>query len=181
MSALTNFFRSVFAVSNSGCELPTSFATTLHDAMRLNEIALLTEDSRPAIRNVRESNQISILTYESQRDLRSKLRLFDDAADDNSCLTIILVLDGNFQPEIRSLIQRRHLAQRLVLLAPSRHLLGMSSVGDLALAAPALGWLQIEFGQDLWKELAASTNELGQRDRLIVLRPMKEAAHRRLM
>jgi hypothetical protein len=189
MSALNSFFRLVFCqpqrqpqpAAEPMTGLPDSFATTLHDALRMGGQPNRAK-ARPARGQSDEAMpQISLVDYDHATDLHTKLRRLDGASGHSNPLYVILVLDDELECDLAALLQRSSLARRLVVVKAGQRLPGLRSLADLALQAPKLGWLHIELGRGVAEEIERLAKTLGRDDLLVVLRPRQVKSERRLM
>jgi hypothetical protein len=167
MSSFISLFRSFFAPEPYAANPSDAFSTTLHDALRLNGESLANE-GQPRFTAGQQSDRLTVIAYDGLPDLRRRLRSLDQ---DDVRLNVILALKARSRGDLASLLERETLANRLVIVRAAAHSLGLLSAADLVLLAPRLGWLRIEFGDDLAEEIRRSLAWLDDQERLVVLRP----------
>jgi hypothetical protein len=84
-------------------------------------------------------------------------------------LTVVVVLSRALQGNLRELLQRRHFADHLILVAEPGYWPGADSFGDLALAASRLGWGDIRVCRDLVEAISEIATQ-----RLLVFMPQSD-------
>jgi hypothetical protein len=113
---------------------------------------------------------VRLVTYRTLAGLRGGWEALD-RAEGAFGLTVILVLGDDFGGYLPDVIRRRHRAGRLAITAPSGHLPGFVTAGDLAMTAGALGWLQIVFLREMREDLAEAVQSLSPGERCVIFWP----------
>lgn len=183
MHSMSQLFRNLFVAAHGSLPKEMGPELTMHDALRICAAGgplpapdRFTNQSSPTVRVMSqttaqrclgtpanlsdESNDnkcncfnLSVWTYRSNVELRRLWRQMDEQTPPTVTLTVILVLGECLQGRLRDLVRRQMGNDRLVLMPQSGHWPGTDSYGDLAVAAPTLGWREIGLSRDLVRTL----------------------------
>lgn len=171
MSTIAHFLSGLFAVPVAPRYGMSCLNATPHDALRLAAAGRPTLHRRKDLRPARP--RIVRLEYGSTVELVEQLRSFD-RQNTSAGLSVVLVLESGTDCVVRSVIHRRHRADRLVLGLCDGRLPGLDSPADLALASSKLGWGRIEVDRDWQGAIAAAEYGVEPGETLVILTPRRE-------
>jgi hypothetical protein len=157
----------------------TCLKHTRRDATRLNEFGLLANDPYDDLDAWRAQQPLEIRWYDSEPSLSEALRRTDERRSRDS--NVVVVLSEAARSALRLLIRRTPRGGRLVLIPGPYWPSPTTSLGDLALAAPSLGWESIERHFTLREAIASARDSWNTRDPVVVLLPSETRRQRPLM
>jgi hypothetical protein len=187
MTTIATFLRHLFSVPPTnrrtsrrpGGRASTCLNVSLHDALSLNELALLHEDAYDDIGPWLADQPLEIRGYDSQQSLREQCSRTDHSGTDG--MTMVVVLSEPFRGDLKSLVRRTHRAGRLILVSTQGWLSATTSPGDLALAASRLGWESIERQFTARDAVASASRSLAPGGKLVVVLPRRARRPQPLM
>lgn len=169
MQRLVKYLKASFSVI-SPSQLPaTASEMTLHDALRI--CAGRMHENKTSAPVGGASHPIRVCWYRSESDLHDIWRCFDTPPHQTGQLSAVLVLGGFLRGNLRNLIRRQCLADRLVVVPCPGHWPGIDSFGDLVSDHRSLGWNSIELCRDVQVTMGTLESLVGHDGQLIVVLP----------
>lgn len=114
--------------------------------------------------------ELRLESYSSLTNLRQRWTALDEA-ELGSRLSVVLILDDQFNSDIVPLIRRRYMGLQLTVVPLARSLPGPQSIGDLVWTRYQLGWHELAVDRQLTTAIHHAISLAEPDDCLIVFWP----------